>query len=238
MTTQTPTPGNGNGNGQPKVWPKKEDGSYDVDAINQLPAEEQVEFYKQRNDERERGFQQFKTDKEKEIEELKKNGGQQTPPPTRYVQTPPVETPPTTPPAQKPEEKKDEKTDRALSYEDAKLLDELKFERELGYLLKQDKYKVLEGHAKQFADFAYKPENLSVPLDYLADAYIVRNNLYKAPVTPQDPPERGGLEGDKGNGQQGEPKEGYTEEQLHKLRTENPREYARLARLGKLKLRS
>ena len=50
--------------GKEGAYPKKADGSWDYEAIAQLPAEQQVAFWKQRNDEQVTGFNKFKEDKE------------------------------------------------------------------------------------------------------------------------------------------------------------------------------
>lgn len=127
------------------------------------------------------------------------------------------------------------KNQTAMAQQVAKILDKERFTNEIDALVEKDEYKVIAKHLAAFKKFAYQDENLNVPLDVLADSFIVRNKLN---AVEQPEPNRLGLEG--GNNGGGGPikKDGYTAEEIKQIRTSDPKRYIELIRTGKLKQKS
>lgn len=119
-----------------------------------------------------------------------------------------------------------------MAQEVAKILDKERFANEIDALLEKDEYKVIAKHQAAFKKYAYQDENLNVPLDVLADSFIVRNKLN---VTEVPEPNRQGLEGGHNGGGAPVKKDGYTAEEIREIRTKDPKRYIELIRSGKLK---
>lgn len=226
--------------------PKKEDGkTFDLEAMD---AEQRALYYKDRADAQAAGFNGYKTTKDKElseakaeIEKLKKGGGGDGK--NRSLTEEELED--VVPGyAGLSEREKDlvkstiapfAKNVSALSGQVAKLLDQQRFGEELTALLADPKYKVLIKHKEAFKTFAYTDENLNTPLRTLANSYIYENELKAEPEeTAEEKEARLGLEDGGGSGGKVPVKDTYTSEELAKIRTTDPRRYARLAKAGKL----
>src|SRR5690606_7400791 len=117
----------------------------------------------------------------------------------------------------------------ALQGQVAKLLDQERFKEEINTLLADPKYKVLQKHKDDFKKFAYQDENLNTPLKTLANSYIYENELKEEDETPEAK-ERKGLEDGAGGGDKVPVKKHLSSEELAKIRTTDPRRYARMAK--------
>jgi hypothetical protein len=117
----------------------------------------------------------------------------------------------------------------------ASLVDEKNFEKELKVLLANKAYSVIAENLDAFRAYAYKDENLKIPLKHLANSYLVEKGQ-TAPATPEE--KRDGLEDGSAGGYKAPPKpEGYTAEEMERMRKNDPKKYIKLARSGKLKIR-
>lgn len=212
--------------------PKKEDGkTYDVEAMD---AEQKALYYKDRSEASTAGFQKYKTEKDIEIEGLKKDKK----PASETLTEDDLEKKIPGYSSLSDSEKNLIKQTIApfaknlseLSQEVAKLHDKQSFEDDFDNLIQEDEYKVLAQHRRPFKAFAYKDENISVPLSILADSYIRKNNL-----KDEDEETRRGLEeGNGGDRKKLSTKKGMDAVELETLRKSDPRRYNRLAKEGKL----
>lgn len=222
--------------------PKKEDGkTFNLEAMD---AEQRALYYKDRAEAQTHGFNKFKTEKETEVGTLKKqleakgdedpNKGKRTLTEEELEDVVPGY-------AGLSEREKDlvkstiapfAKNVSALQGQVAKLLDQERFKEEINTLLADPKYKVLLKHKDEFKKFAYQDENLNTPLKTLANSYIYENELKE-----EDEPEhkdRKGLEDGAGGGDKAPTKKHLTSEELAKIRTTDPRRYARMAKNGQI----
>lgn len=226
--------------------PKKEDGkTFDLEAMD---AEQRALYHKDRAEAQTHGFNKYKTDKDVEIANLKKDlekkGGEGDGKNKGRTLTEEELEDVVPGYAGLSEREKDlvkstiapfAKNVSALSGQVAKLLDQQRFGEELTDLLADPKYKVLIKHKEAFKKFAYTDEHLNTPLKTLANSYIYENDLKDEPEeTPEEKAERLGLEDGGGSGGKVPVKEGYTAEELAKIRTTDPRRYNRLAKAGKI----
>lgn len=222
--------------------PKKENGKdFDLEAMD---AEQRALYYKDRAEAQAAGFNKFKTEKEAEVGKLKKdleakgdedpNKGKRTLTEEELEDVVPGY-------AGLSEREKDlvkstiapfAKNVNALQSQVAKLLDQERFKEELNDLFADPKYKVLLKHKDEFKKYAYQDENLNTPLKTLANAYIYENEL-----KDEDEPEhkdRKGLEDGTGGGDKNPQKKTLSSTELAKIRTTDPRRYARMARSGQI----
>lgn len=124
----------------------------------------------------------------------------------------------------------------------AELYDEREFKKQMKDLTGKEQWKAISEHSDEFKEYAYKQENLTVPLETLAASFLYQKGLASKPAEQKPtPPPAAGLEPGSGGGKQGDGKttaDGYTAEELANIRQTDPKKYAQLAREGKLKLRS
>lgn len=226
--------------------PKKEDGkTFDLENMD---AEQKALYYKDRAEASTHGFNKFKTEKEAEIGTLKtdlQKAKEKPEDPNKGRTLTEEELENAVPGYAGLSEREKElvkstiapfaKNVNQLSGQVAKLLDQQRFGEELTELLADPKYSVLIKHKDAFKKFAYQDENLNTPLKVLANSYIYENEL-KPEANPDDDEEknRKGLEDGGGSGGNKPPKTGLSTEELAKIRTSDPRRYARMAKEKKL----
>jgi hypothetical protein len=118
----------------------------------------------------------------------------------------------------------------------AELYDEREYGKQFKSLLSKPEWKALSDHSDEFKDYAYKSENLQVPMETLAASFLYQKGLANKPKETK--PQPTGLEPGSGGGKQGKSdQDGYSLEEMNRLRTTNPKKYMQLARSGKLKFK-
>lgn len=118
----------------------------------------------------------------------------------------------------------------------AELYDEREFKKQFKGLTSKDEWKAINDHADEFKEFAYKTENLTVPLETLAASFLYTKGLATKPKPTKPAPT--GLEPGSGGGKTGKTDtDGYTAEEMSQIRKTDPKRYAQLARDGKLNIR-
>ena len=125
----------------------------------------------------------------------------------------------------------------------AEIVDEREFEHTFKKVTSEPEFAIIKRHKREFREYAYKQENLNVPLSILSKSFLVDKNLIGVKPTEQnkdDNPDAGrsGLDSGSGGDRTPQtPKGGYTADEVEKIRKEDPRKYARLAREGKLNIK-
>jgi len=125
----------------------------------------------------------------------------------------------------------------------AEIVDEREFEHTFKKVTSEPEFAIIKKHKREFREYAYKQENLNVPLSILSKSFLVDKNLIGVKPTEQnkdDNPDAGrsGLDSGSGGDRTPQtPKGGYTADEVEKIRKEDPRKYARLAREGKLNIK-
>lgn len=118
----------------------------------------------------------------------------------------------------------------------AELYDEREYGKQFKTLSSKPEWKTLAEHSEEFKEYAYKSENLQVPMETLAASFLYKKGLGNKPKEVK--PQPTGLEPGSGGGKQGKSdQDGYTLEEMNRLRISNPKKYMQLARSGKLKLK-
>lgn len=118
----------------------------------------------------------------------------------------------------------------------SELYDEREFKKQFKGLTGKDEWKAINDHADEFKEFAYKQENLTVPLETLAASFLYTKGLATKPAAPKPTPK--GVEPGSGGGKTGKTDtDGYTAEEMSQIRKTDPKRYAQLARDGKLNIR-
>lgn len=120
----------------------------------------------------------------------------------------------------------------------AEIHDEKVFNKEFKDLVKKEEWKKLSDLSEEFKEFAYKDENLEVPLATLAAAFLHSKGSGKT-KTEKTPPE--GIEKGGGGGKEATDHnkrgEGFTAEEAATIRKTDPKRYSKLIREGKLKIK-
>ena len=121
----------------------------------------------------------------------------------------------------------------------AEIYDERVYTQQFTDLIAKDEFKAIGEHADEFKKLAYQKENIQVPLETLAASFLYSKSLGAKPKAPEPPPPTG-LEPGSGGGKDGLAKtdEGYTAEEAAHIRKTDPKRYAKLAREGKLIIKS
>lgn len=121
------------------------------------------------------------------------------------------------------------------------MYDERMYKQQFADLTGKDQFKAIAEHADEFKELAYKDENLKVPLETLAGNFLYQKGLAAKPAEKlAEPPAPSGVEPGSGGGKKGAGKtqDGYTAEEIAQIRKTDPKRYAKLAREGKLKVRT
>jgi len=110
-------------------------------------------------------------------------------------------------------------------------------------IIADEKFAVLQKHAEDFKNYAYKDENIRTPLKTLAASFIFENGLSNLiPNAPQDGGEDApGMESGHSSGREGGARSNtgeYTPEQLQELRKTNPRKYNKMISRGMIRISS
>lgn len=125
----------------------------------------------------------------------------------------------------------------------AEMHDKLAFSEQLEVLKADTANAVIAQNEKEFKAFAYKDENLKVPMEILVNAFKgmkagAVNNAGQNNAGEQKPQQkRAGMENSTaGQGSSGNGVQEMTPEAARDMRTKDPRKYNELARAGKLKI--
>lgn len=120
------------------------------------------------------------------------------------------------------------------------MYDEKAHKKQFAELVAKDQFKALSEHAEEFNELAYKNENLKVPLETLAGNFLYQKGLATKPAEKPAKPAPSGVEPSSGGGKEGAGKTeaGFTSEEMATIRKTDPKRYAKLAREGKIKIRS
>lgn len=120
----------------------------------------------------------------------------------------------------------------------ARISDRLKFQDDLDEMIEKPEYEIVAKNLKEFKKFAYQKENVRVPLATLAAAFIGTKlqSTAQQQQTQQKPQAKGMEQGATGQGTISKNAQVPDSNELQRMRTENPREYAKMLRkqaLGK-----
>jgi len=120
------------------------------------------------------------------------------------------------------------------------MYDERMYNQQVKDLTSKEEWKVISEHAEEFKEFSYKDENLKVPLETLAASFLYTKGLATKPAEKPATPPPSGVEPGSGGGVEGSGKteKGFSTEEIAQIRKTDPKRYAKLAREGKLKVRS
>jgi len=122
----------------------------------------------------------------------------------------------------------------------AEMHDKLTFNEQLEVIKADPTNKIIIDNEKEFKAFAYKDENLKLPLEVLKNAFVGMKlqsaNNQNQGQNNQPPAPQGMEDGSAGQGQGSDTASEMTAEQARDLRTKEPRKYNALVRTGKLKI--
>lgn len=121
----------------------------------------------------------------------------------------------------------------------AEMNDERMYVKDFNKLVREEKWKKLRDFDEEFKAYAYQPENLNASLETLAASFLFSKGQESQPADEEDEePAPEGVEPGTHGPRGGEPSEdGLSDEESASLRKTNPREYARLIKARKLKIR-
>lgn len=120
----------------------------------------------------------------------------------------------------------------------AEMYDKTTFNEQLEVIKAVPDNKIIADNEKEFKAYAYEGENLKLPIDVLVNAFIGKKlREGTAPTTPEGGnPVPAGMEDGTGAAGAGDAVTEMTPDAARELRTKDPRQYAKLAKAGKLKI--
>jgi len=125
----------------------------------------------------------------------------------------------------------------------AEMHDKLTFSEQLEVLKTDPANELIAKNEKEFKAFAYKGDNLKIPLEVLKDAFIGQklreqgsNANQQAQGNDKGNQQRQGMEDGSAGAGKGNASQEMTAEQVRDLRQKDPRKYNKLARAGKIKI--